>query len=150
LSSAIRRSAFLVLLAICIACGDSRPTAPTPLIAAPPTVVAVAESRFPPLSGPSRTFTFDRSLSYPVSAYTRASRFILYDNGALLLEYPSGGGSYRGAYSQLDGALGFGWDGWSAGVWGATGVLNGDALTVQFDSVMQLSDFENAVYTLTR
>ena len=31
----------------------------------------------------------------------------------------------------------------------ATGVLKGDSLTIQYDLLMQHSDFENAVYVLT-
>ena len=42
------------------------------------------------------------------------------------------------------------WDGSSAAdPWGATGTLRGDSLTVQYNFIMQLSDFKDAVYTLT-
>ena len=52
------------------------------------------------LSGPSRTFVFDRELSYRVSDYTKMSRFVLYDNGAFVLRFPSlGEGGYRGGYN---------------------------------------------------
>jgi len=39
--------------------------------------------------GASRTFLFDRELSYRVNDYTKMSRFVLYDNGAFVLQYPS-------------------------------------------------------------
>jgi hypothetical protein len=104
------------------------------------------------LSGPSRTFIFDRELSYRVSDYTRTSRFVLYDNGAFVLQYPSlGEGGYRGRYTDANGVITFEWEGWSvAGPWGATGTLKGDSLTVQYNLIMQLTDFEDAVYVLMR
>jgi hypothetical protein len=37
------------------------------------------------LAGPSRTFTFNHELSFPVSGYTKQSRFVLYDDGAFVL-----------------------------------------------------------------
>jgi hypothetical protein len=46
--------------------------------------------------------------------------------------------------------IAFTWEGWSVvGPWGATGRLTGDSLTVQYNLVMQATDFEDAVYTLT-
>jgi len=99
------------------------------------------------LSGPSRTFTFDRELTYRVSDYTRKSRFVLYDNGAFALQYPSLGGEYRGGYTEANGVITFAWEGWStAGPWGATATLKDGSLTVQYNFIMQLTDFEDAVY----
>lgn len=108
---------------------------------------------FPPLSGPSRTFTFDREMAYPVGDFTRRSRVVLYDNGAFGLHYPSLAYVYRGAYRNADGVLMFLFD-WSMGrsvdePWDdATGILQGDSLALQYDDIMQHSDFENAVYVL--
>jgi hypothetical protein len=103
------------------------------------------------LSGPSRTFVFDRELSYRVSDYTQKSRFVLYDNGAFVLQYPSlGDRGYRGGYADASGVIAFEWEGWSAtGPWGATGTLKDDSLTVQYNQVMQLTDFEDSVYLRT-
>jgi hypothetical protein len=98
------------------------------------------------LSGPSRTFTFDRPLSHPVQTYTRNSRFILYDNGAFVLKYESLGLEYRGGYSETDGEISFGWEG--DGRWGASATLTGDTLTVQYNLMMTMSDFDDAVYVL--
>jgi hypothetical protein len=102
------------------------------------------------LSGPSRTFIFDRERSYPVRDYTRNSRFVLYDNGAFVLQYPSlGEVGYRGGYKDANDVIVFEWEGWSvAGPWGATGTLKGDALTLQYNEIMQLTDFEDALYVL--
>ena len=47
------------------------------------------------MSGPSRTCVFDRVLSYRVSDYTKKSRFVLYENGARVLQYRSIGDAIR-------------------------------------------------------
>jgi hypothetical protein len=104
-----------------------------------------------PPYGPSRTFIFDRELPYRVSAYTRESRFVLYDNGAFVLQHVGLGLEYRGGYTEENGRIAFEWEGWSAaGPWGATGAVQGDSLTVQYNLIMQLTDFEDAVYALMR
>ena len=104
------------------------------------------------MSGPSRTFFFDHELSYPVRDYTKKSRFVLYDNGAFVLQFPSlGEGGYRGGYRDANGVITFEWEGRStAGSWGATGTLQGDSLRVQYNLIMQLTDFEDSVYVLMR
>lgn len=75
---------------------------------------------------------------------------MLYDNGAFVLRFPSiGEGGYVGGYRVADGNVTFEWEGWStAGPWSATGTLKGDSLTVQYNLVMHLTDFEDAVYAL--
>ena len=79
--------------------------------------------------------------------YTAASRFVLFDDGTFMLQYPHV--VYRGTYTQDGSALVFSWEGWSsAGPWAATGSLVEDSLTVRYNVVMTLSDFENAVYKL--
>ena len=146
----VRAATIVALVVMTAACGRSGPTSPTATsqtpalpVSTPPTVTT-----FPPASGPSRTFVFDRELSYPVSDYTKASRLVLYDNGAFLLQFPSlGEGAYRGGYTDASGPVTFAWEGWSvAGSWGAAGTLRGDSLTVQYNPIMQQTDFEDAVY----
>ena len=128
------------------ACSTSGPTSPT-----------TPQIYFPPLSGPSRTFTFDRDVSYPVRDYTRQSRFKLYENGALELQYPASSSlaafSYRGAYQRdASGVLAilFEFQGRSVGTpWNdATATLEGDSLTVLYPWDMRMADFEDAVYVL--
>ena len=151
--SAIRISASVVILLCCAACQESRPTAPTAVTAtlSTPAPAPPPTSSFPPVQGPSRTFNFDRPLSYPVSSYTSSSRIILYENGGFVLEYPSMSLSYRGRYIEAGGVLNFDWEGWSsAGTWGATGTITGETMQVEYNLIMSLSDFENAVYTLSR
>jgi hypothetical protein len=104
------------------------------------------------LSGPFQTYAFDRQLIYPVSSQTVQSRFVLYENGAFALEYTGpGGGQFRGAYTKTNDAIVFRWeDSSAAGPWGAVGTLSGDSLTVEYNLIMQLTDFEDAVYVLVR
>jgi hypothetical protein len=151
MNTAVRCGA-VVLLVLSAACGDAGPTSPTgpSLSQALPSPTPAPSTNFPPVSGPSRAFIFDHDLSYPVSGYTKQSRFVLYDNGAFVLQYLGGlGGEYRGAYAETNGVITFRWEGWSvAGPWGATGTLKGDLLTVQYNLIMQLTDFEDAVYAL--
>ncbi len=52
-------------------------------------------------------------------------------------------------HTEANGVMNFQWEGWStAGPWGATGTVNGNSLTVQYNAVMEWSDFEDAVYAL--
>jgi hypothetical protein len=150
MNTTVRRGGVVALLVFAAACGSPGPTSPTgrsqpPVLSSP---TPPPPTKFPPLSGSSRTFIFDRGLSYPVSDYTKASRFVLYDNGAFVLQYV-GLGEYRGGYTEANGVMNFQWEGWStAGPWGATGIVNGNSLTVQYNAVMEWSDFEDAVYAL--
>jgi len=107
------------------------------------------------LSGPSRTFIFDREASYAVREYTRKSRVVVYDNGAFELQYPPseyGPGLYPGAYQLANGVIVFLFEFQGRSVDSpfsdATGILKGDSLTVQYDWSMRMADFEDAVYAL--
>ena len=98
----------------------------------------------------SGTFTFDHVAGRNAADYTQHSRFLLYDNGAFVLEYLSLGGQYRGGYTESNGVITFEWEGWSvAGPWGATGTLRDGLLDVKYNEVMYWTDFEDAVYRLT-
>lgn len=150
----VRCAAVVLILALYAACSHS-PTSPGQSIPpqveprpAPPT--PPTPTNFPPLEGPSRTFVFDHELSYGVADYTKKSRFVIYDDGAFNLEYPSvNGAGYRGAYKEENGVIAFEWEDSSAAAqWSATGTLNGNSLTVQYGVIMQLDDFEDAVYVL--
>src|SRR5262249_2761905 len=78
MKTTVRRGAVVVLLVLSAACGGSGPTSPTGTSQPPaPSPVPPPPSAFPPLSGPSRTFIFDREVSDPVRDYTKASRFVL-------------------------------------------------------------------------
>jgi hypothetical protein len=48
-----------------------------------------------------------------------------------------------------NGVITFEWEGWSvAGPWGATATISDDSLSVEYNLIMQLTDFEDAVYVL--
>jgi hypothetical protein len=149
--TAILRATLVGLMGLSIACGRSIPTAPTPSGrgGAVPPPSAPTLPNFPALSGPSRTFTFDHELTYPPTAYTKQSHFVLYENGAFALKYVSLGLEYRGGYTESNGVITFEWEGCSgAGPWGASGTLKDGSLTVRFNAVMQMTDFEDGVYAL--
>ena len=125
--------------------GTVTPTAPTPTPSpspspSPPPIV-------PGVAPPAGTYVFTDT-GVKVASYTQRSRFVLGDDGRFALQY-EGLAEYRGTYSYAEatGTITFGWEGWStAGPWGATGAVRDDVLTVSFNIVMQLSDFENASY----
>jgi hypothetical protein len=152
MNTSVRRGAFVVVLVLSAACGKSGPTAPsrgTPPAAVSQPAPAPPASDFPAAVGPSRTFVFDHELDRAVSDYTKTSRFVLYDNGAFVLQFP-GIGEYRGRCAAVDGVISFEWQGWTdAGPSGATGTLTDDSLVVHYNLIMELSDFEDAAYKLT-
>src|SRR5262245_47123339 len=147
MKTAVRRGAVVVLVVLPASCGGSGPTSPTGTSQPPaPSPAPPPPSTFPPMSGASRTFIFDRELSDPVRDYTKASRFVLYDNGAFVLQYVSLPAEYRGGYTEVNGVIAFDF----GSPWRATGTLKGDSLTVQYNLIMAFSDFEEAVYVLMR
>ena len=109
-------------------------------------------SPFPPVTRPARVYVFAATPSYSASEWTLHSRYVLYDDGTFGLQYERSRGSfeYRGTYNESNGAITFQWEGWStAGPWGATATISGEELTVRYNLIMQLSDFEDAVYRRT-
>lgn len=162
-----RCGAVVAFLVCVVACEDSAPTspsrfslppppaAPAPPYPPPPPTPPRTPITFPPLSGPSRTFVFDHELTYPVRPFTKQSRFVLFDNGAFVLEYLSiPAFTPSGQYRPTDGVLMFLFEGAGRYVdeaWDdAVGTLQGDSLTIEFEEQMQHSDYENAVYVLSR
>lgn len=157
MNTTLRHRAVLILAVAFAACGSSAPTSPTGTNPPPalPSPTPSPRIDFPPLSGPSRSFIFDRELSYPVRDFTRQSRFVLYENGAFALHYLNIEYVYRGGYQVANGVLMFLFDSSTGrGVsepWDdATGTLEGDSLTIQYEESMQHADFENAVYVRLR
>jgi hypothetical protein len=138
----------LVLAGLISACSSSpvSPLPATPSVTLPP---APAPSPVVPGSAaPAGTYVFSDT-GLPVAFYTRESRFVLGDDGRFALQYTGLGKEYRGTYirSESTGLITFVWEGSSAaGPWEATGSLKDDVLTVFFNIIMQLSDFESANY----
>lgn len=100
---------------------------------------------FPPLSSPAGVY--DRTSP---SFIPGNSRYVLYENGTFSLQYvrPDWGFfEYLGRYSRTDSAITFDFDGWSVvGPWLASGVVAGNSLSVKYNDVMLMSDFEDGVY----
>lgn len=141
-------SVVLAFVALVSACGGSTPTAPSPsppVVVAPPPAPPPGPSapNFPAISRPARVFEY-HSAARPVSGYTQNSRFVVYDDGTFELQY-AGIFSYPGTYSESGATIAF-----QFGSSVALGERRGDLLDVQFDELMQHSDFENAVYRLAR
>jgi hypothetical protein len=139
----------LLLTLVAAGCGDRGSiVAPAPAPQAVPPVVVAG-----PVPGPGQPsgpvagiYGAAAPLGYRLMPYTLASRFVLREDGSFVLQYPHV--EYRGTYTEREGTIDFSWEGWStAGPWGATGVLNGATLTVRYNIIMSLSDFEDAVYT---
>jgi hypothetical protein len=56
-------------------------------------------------------------------------------------------GGWSGRYARTDSVIFFRYNAWStAGALDARGTLRGDTLLVQYNTVMQLTDFEDGVY----
>ena len=149
----VRRLAALLCVVVTVAaCGDgvrsAMPTAPTPtVVPSPQPVPPSLTGTYPPITGPAHVFVY-RDSPYPrVATYTLTSRFVLYDDGRFALQYQYPIGEYRGTYTMTNRVIDFDWEGWSVmGRWDARGTLGGDVLSVRFNDVMQLTDFEDANY----
>lgn len=146
---------FLLVVALVTACsGVNSPVAPVaannPVTPVPPSPPQPASPPVVPGTTPPAGIYAFADTGAAVASYTRASRFVLADDGRFALRYENIGNEYRGTYTYTEatGRITFAWEGWSlAGPWEATGLLQGEVLTVSFNSIMQLTDFENATYT---
>ena len=96
------------------------------------------------MAGLAGTYVFNAPSSYPIRDYTITSRYVLHNSGTFSLQYASLGHEYVGTYTEENGRVTFRFA--ADGRWDAVGTLNGDSLDVRYNVVMELSDFENAVY----
>ena len=96
-----------------------------------------------------QTFEFEAGLQYDnVQDYTRKSRYLLYENGTFILQYPNG--QYRGIYERTGDLVTFRWEGWNIqGEWRASGTVAGNSMAVRYNDVMLWTDFEDATYRLS-
>jgi hypothetical protein len=148
MKAALRCGALLVPLVVASACADSvTPTTPT-------TPSGPAGADFPAVSRPARIYLFASKLSYPVSEWTSASRYVLYDDSTFAVQSLRSQGSfeYLGTYTVANTLITFRWDAnqnvpapWRP----ATGTLTADSLTVRYDAIMNMDGFEDAVYIRT-
>ena len=154
MNAAVRCGTVLILV-LATACTNSiLPTAPTSTNPSPtstnPTPTTDSPRSFPSISRPGRIYVAVNSPLYPMHGSPLASRYVLYDDGTFALQYSSARYpffEYRGTYKEANSLVTFEWEGWSvAGPWGATGSLSDDSLSVRYNIIMQLSDFEDGVY----
>jgi hypothetical protein len=108
-------------------------------------------------SGPKTLADFP-SPSSPADIYYRispasipgSSRYVLYEDGTFSLQYvrPDWGFfEYVGKYSRTHSSITFQFNGRnSAGLWLADGIVAGNSLTVEYNAVMAMADFEDGVF----
>jgi len=149
MKAAIRRGAAVVLLVLVTACTTVAPAVPTAPTAsnsesgstrAPAPVVPPG---FPAVSRPARLYV-------AAPPFQMASRYVLYDDGSFALQYASANYpffEYRGTYKEAGDIIRFVWEDCCA--WDATGLLDGDSLSVSYSDRMQHSDFLDGVYVRT-
>lgn len=80
-----------------------------------------------------------------------SERYVLYEDGTFGLQFTSGRYGffeYPGSYSIRDELITFDFDDDSR--WQATGRIRGDRLSVEYNLIMYLSDFEDGVYIRSR
>lgn len=132
--------ACVAVLALSTACSNHAvPTAPT--TATTPTATPSGPV-FSAIHQPARVYLAAHSSPRP-------SRYVLYGGGTFVLQY-AGGPDYRGRYVEQNAAITFEWEGSSrAGPWGATGSIGDDTLSVRYNTIMALSDFEDGVFVRT-
>jgi len=119
-------------------------------------------SNLSPVSSTDQVYVFLTPSTFPINCNntycTERSRYILHSDSSFLLQYNYDEGNdyrrgiqYKGRYAKTVTSASFTWEGWSvAGPWGAIGTLRGDTLTVGYNTIMSLSDCENAVYLRVR
>jgi hypothetical protein len=149
MTAIIRYGVLVGVLAFISGCDGAGPS-PSPLPTASPVQPTAPQPPpgVPTLSGPATTYHFSDAILYPVQPYTITSRYVLHDNGAFELVYPSspaGGGTYTGTYAREGDRISFRFVSVSQDA-GATGTLRGDLLEVRYTINMHMSDFEDAVY----
>lgn len=143
MTAVVRCGTLVGVLVLSVACSNAnRPTAPS---LPPSTVPPPPTGGPPPLNGSAASYEFSGPLSYPVRPYTTASKYVLSADGAFSLQYPSLGGEYVGTYREEAGRISFGFAADSR--WVATGTLTGHSLELRYNVTMEMSDFENAVYS---
>jgi hypothetical protein len=135
----VRCGTLVGLLLVGLACSNAdRPTAPSamvPVTAQPPTLEVPAGSQ---------RYDFSAPLTYAVANYTTTSRYVLGPGRNFALQYPSLVRQYVGTYEQDGNRISFRFA--ADGRWEAAGMISGDSLTVEYNVIMGLSDFDNAIY----
>jgi hypothetical protein len=152
------RCGALVWLLCANACSDvppTRPTSPmsleTPTPAPPRSVLPTGQfvPSFPAALRPARVYVAERfSGPSPYHGSELASRFVFYEDDTFALQYSSVNhpffeylGTYKGAGESIELAFQA-----NAGQWKATAIVTDAALSVTFNQMMVLDDFEDGSY----
>jgi hypothetical protein len=148
------RLGVLALALAAVSCGENMQL-PTP-----PTVVTVPTSPPPAPPAPNPTpfpgagvYVFSPSPGVPIVPSTLTSRYVLNSDGTFALQYQSSSPfqssfEFRGRFREAEGRLIFDFD-WNGQQSGATAVFSGDSMTVTYNEMMSMSDFENGVFIRT-
>jgi len=143
------RWSFFVALALVSGCSEGMPpVAPSPVVSTPAPAPAAPTVLLPGVAPRAGTYVMG-SPSNQGWPSPNTPRYVVGDDGRFELQYP-GIVAYRGTYkySEETGLITFGWEGSSlAGPWGATGSVRDDVLTVRYNLIMQMSDFEDSSFT---
>jgi hypothetical protein len=150
MTAGVRWGCVLGVVVLSIACesGARLPTffpAPSGVVQPPVSPASPQPTRpVPPLTGPSTVYEFAGQLSYPVSPFTTASRYVLYETGAFSFHYTMSGRQYAGSYDRDGATVTFYFQTDTNA--DATGTLTADVLEIRYTLNMTLSDFEDAAY----
>ncbi|MES2524497.1 MAG: hypothetical protein V4617_17490 [Gemmatimonadota bacterium] len=99
----------------------------------------------PTITRPSVLYQRVSPSSYGSDAYLLSTG----PDSAFVIVFPGGIShhAWSGQYSGGDSVLHFRYNAWSGGgTLGATGFLHGDTLLLKYNTIMQMTDFEDGVY----
>jgi hypothetical protein len=141
-----------IAAAVVVLCACGQPTSPLSPSIGPFASNKPSPVGFPAITEPARIFVVESAPALPEYGSPMPSRYVLYDDGRFALQYLSLTRpffQYTGRYTDVNGAITFNWNAANlAGSWGATGALTAGRLTVHYNTVMILDDFEDGVYVL--
>jgi Tol biopolymer transport system component len=145
-----RFSCFSLLALVAAACNPDGPTSPeqkAPIVPNPPVEVPKVPGTTPLAPAISGVY-----VRVSPSSVEGTSRYVFYDDSTFGLQYTLSRGvaEYRGKYTREGSVISFSFEGWSLmGDWMARGTLEKNDLTVTYNLVMLLTDFEDGVYRLS-
>lgn len=132
------------------ACVDS--TASSPATATQPTAKPNPQPAPPPpptINGPSALYRRTTPATYGSDAYALS----LGADSAFVIIFPQGDRywGWAGRYERADSVVVFHYNAWSAaGDLSARATIRGDTLLLRYNSIMQMTDFEDGVYVRDR
>lgn len=136
----------LVLLALAGGCTDVTRPAPTPTGGPSAPAIPMMPTSPPVITAPDVLYQRVSPLSYGASdAYWLSAGA----DSTFVIVFPDGTThrGWSGRYTRADSVLVFRYNAWSAaGELSARGTLRGDTLLLEYNPLMQMTDFEDGVY----